>query len=473
MNVKLTIETINDVTFMISLVDIADRMRKGPKTTSKDWDMALFKKISELVMEHDIQCPKDPSNWINTDDSLADEAWEAAVEFVVDVGCLCLDRERVITFTEEEVKEAIRAMQREVIMGEGKDQRVWKQHRIEGKEPLNIAPGHHAPFTEDYANIVVHNFAMIPRLDFLEGFNFPMIDGYDIYGPPIEAYASRRQVAWLREGVRKAGRPGAAIVYYPISTAASSFLATLDPVSGLRPTDGVLLSVLPDVKVQYDLITAALVMQSYGYFGISGSFGIAGGFAGGPEGAIIESLVKTLIAWIVYRDNLYYNGVEHFMHVSGGKRHMFPINFARSVVYQATIRNSNGIPMHWPIPVSELCTMSHLEELVLRSMEAAVNGANLYVPRVSRSRMNGGQTPADAELMIEASDAAIDTGLKREDIYPAFNPIIDKLMKNPDPEPGKLINECYDLQRHRPSKEYSELISSVKKEFEDCGLQWR
>jgi methylamine--corrinoid protein Co-methyltransferase len=457
---------------MISLVEIADRMRTGPMMSGKDWDMALFKKMSELVKEYEIKCPDDPSIWINTDDSLADAAWQAAVDFVVDVGCFCLDRGRVVKFSEEEVREAIRSMQKEVVMGKGKDARVWRQHEIEGTEPMNVAPGHHAPFTEDLANSVVQNFAMIPRLDFLEGFNFPKIDGYDIYGIPLEAYASKRQVAWVREGVRKAGRPGAAIVLYPISTAASSFLAAIDPVAGLRPTDGLLLSVLPDVKVQYDLITAALVYQSYGYFGISGSFGIAGGFAGGPEGAIIESLAKTIIAWMVYRDNLYYNGVEHFVHVSGGKRSMFPIHFARSVVYQATIRNSDGIPMHWPIPVSELCTESHLEELVLRSIEATVNGANLYVPRVSRSRMNGGQTPADAELMIEASDAAIRSGVKRDDVYGMFKPVINKLMTNTTPESGKLITECYDLQRHRPSPEYQDLITGVKKEFEACGLQW-
>jgi methylamine--corrinoid protein Co-methyltransferase len=457
---------------MISLVEIADRMRKGPRITSKEWDIALFRKITDLVRQFDIECPKEESYWINTDDSLADAAWQAAVEFVVEMGCLCIDRERVVKFTEEEVKEAIRSMQREVIMGEGKDARTWRQHAIEGTEPVNVAPGHHAPFTEDLANTVVQNFAMIPRLDFLEGFNFPAIDGYEIVGMPLEAYASKRQVAWLREGIRKAGRPGAAIVYYPLSTVASSFLATVDTVAGLRPTDGVLLSVLPDVKVQYDLITAALVLQSHSFFGISGSFGIVGGFAGGPEGAIIEGLAKTIVAWMVYRDNLYYNGVEHLSHISGVKRCMFPIGFARSVVYQATIRNSGGIPMHWPIPVSELCTESHLEELVLRSIEATVNGANLYVPRVSRSRMNGGQTPADAELMIEASDAAIRTRVRRGEVYQMFKPVIMKLTTNPTPEQGKLITECYDLQHHQPSSEYQELITMVKNEFKDCGLHW-
>jgi len=458
---------------MISLVEIAHRMRTGPRMSDKEWNMALFRKITELVGEYKIKCPTEPTDWINTDDSLADAAWQAAVDFVVEVGCFCINRERVVRFTEEEVKEAIRAMRKEVRMGEGKDARVWKQHRVEGNEPLNIAPGHHAPFTEDLADLVVQNFAVIPRLDFLEGFNFTTVDGYEIYDIPTEAYASKRQVAWLREGIRKVGRPGAAIVYYPITTAASSFLATIDPKSGLRPTDGVLLSVLPDDKVEYDLLTVAIVLQGYGYFGISGSFGIVGGFCGGPEGAIVESLVKTIIAWIVYRDTLYYNGVEHLSHLSGVRRFMFPMDFARSVVYQATIRNSNGIPMHWPIPVSELCTESHLEELILRSIEAAINGANLYVPRVSRSRMNGGQTPVDAELMIEASDATVRMRIKRDEVYEMFKPVITKLTKNPAPELGKLITECYDLKHHRPSPEYQRLISRVKMDFEDCGLRWK
>ena len=128
--------------------------------------------------------------------------------------------------------------------------------------------------------------------------------------------------------------------------------------------------------------------------------------------------------------------------------------------------------MQWPIPVSELCTASHLEELVLRSVEATINGANLYVPRVSRSRMNGGQTPADAELMIEASDAALRSGIKRDEVYELFKPVITKLMENTKPEPGKLITECYDLQHHKPSPEYANLISEVKEEFAKCGLKW-
>ena len=101
-----------------------------------------------------------------------------------------------------------------------------------------------------------------------------------------------------------------------------------------------------------------------------------------------------------------------------------------------------------------------------------MNGANLYVPRVSRSRMNGGQTPADAEVMIEASDATLNTKIKRDEVYEMFKPVIEDLMSNSTPVEGKLISECYDLQRHKPSPEYRDLIQKVKGQFRECGLQW-
>lgn len=53
-----------------------------------------------------------------------------------------------------------------------------------------------------------------------------------------------------------------------------------------------------------------------------------------------------------------------------------------------------------------------------------------------------------------------------------FKSIIAKLSTNTTPEPGKLITECYDLQRHRPSVEYRVFIDRVRREFADCGLLW-
>ena len=86
--------------------------------------------------------------------------------------------------------------------------------------------------------------------------------------------------------------------------------------------------------------------------------------------------------------------------------------------------------------------------------------------------MNGGQTPADAEIMIEASDATLNSKIKRDEVYEMFKPVIDNLMNNTAPVEGKLISECYDLQRHKPSFEYWNLIQKVKDQFKECGFQW-
>jgi len=437
----------------------------------KEWDMSLFKKIQELMKEYDIKLRAD-DEFLNTDNSIADAAFQAAFDFIVDRGTYCISTGRVVKFSEDEVKEALSEAPREVPLGEGNDARVFKQQSLDTREPINICPGHHAPFTVDLADLVVRNFAQIPRTDFIEGFNFTSVDGREVYGIPMEAYASRREVAWMREGVRKAGRPGLAIVVYPISTKASTLIAALDPDYGLRRTDGVLLSTLPDVQMEYDLLTTAIVYHDYGSkIKVNGSFAMAGGFCGGPDGAIIEGIVRPIVGWMVYRDTVHYTGVEHIAAISGEKILIQPMNWARSVVFQALNRNTNIVYMEWNIPCSELCTEMCLLESAVRSIEAPLNGANLYAHRVSRPRMNAGQTPLEAEWMVEVSDATINAGLTRKNSGDILGTLAKRL-HGKKPAPGKTIQECYDLVKHKPSKEYLEIYQNVKKELADLGLKF-
>ncbi len=455
---------------MISLLEIAERTQTGPKVEDKEWELALFKKISELTKKYDVRYPNDGS-WFNMDESLPDRAFEAALELLTTTGLWCVTTRRVVKFTREEILQAIQDAPNYVIMGEGRDARVFRQRQIEGKEPLNFCPGHHTPFTEDIADVVVKNFAQIPRTDFIEGFNFSRIDGIEIQGMPLEAYASRRQVAWMREGIRKAGRPGLAIVYYPINTRASTLIAGMDPEMGLRPTDGILLSILPDLKMEHDLLTAAMVFEDYGCFKLSGSFALAGGFCGGAEGAIIEGIAKPIGAMLAYRDYINYTGVEHVQALSAMRIMLQPLNWARSVVNQALNRHTNTICMAWVIPTSGPGTENNLLEGAIRCIEAPVNGANLYAPRHSRARMNAGQTPLEAEWMLEVSDATIRAGMNRPEAGTVLWKIAERL-KDRKPEAGYAINECYDLVRHRPSREYHDIYLRVKDYLAGLGLQF-
>ncbi|HYB20268.1 MAG TPA: monomethylamine:corrinoid methyltransferase, partial [Thermodesulfobacteriota bacterium] len=161
---------------MISLLDIAERTQTGEKLDEKAWDMGLFQTITELVKKYEIKFPGENS-FINTDDDLVERAFAAGLECLERLGICCITTKRRVRLTREEILTAIRDAPREVLIGEGRDQRIWKQRKVEGRERLNVCPGHHTPYTEELAPLVVKNFAQIPRADFIEGFNFTKVDG--------------------------------------------------------------------------------------------------------------------------------------------------------------------------------------------------------------------------------------------------------------------------------------------------------
>ena len=454
---------------MISLLDIAERTQTGEKVDEKAWDMGLFQTISELVKKYDIKFPGG-SCFINTDDGLVERAFAAGVECLERLGICCLTTKRRVPLTRDEILTAIREAPTEILMGEGRDRRIWKQRKVEEKEKLNVCPGHHTPYTEELAPLVVKNFALIPRTDFIEGFNFTKVDGREIIGPPLEVYASRRQLGWMREGVRKAGRPGLAVVYYPINTRAEDLICVMDPDYGLRRTDGILLSLLPDLKMEQDMLSAAIVYEEYGAFKLSGSFALAGGFCGGVEGAIIEGIAKPIAAMIAYRDYLHYTGVEH-VHMLNARQILLPgVNWARSVVNQALNRFTHTICMRWIIPTSGSGTELNLLEIAMQSIEAPINGMNLYAPRHCRTTVNHGQTPLEAEWMIEVSDAVIAQGIDRRGANELLGRIVKRL-EGEKPAAGYDITDCYDLIYHKPRPEYERTYIRVKEELTEMGLK--
>jgi len=454
---------------LISLLDIAERTQKGRKMPEDAWNMSLFRKISELVKRYEIPNYTKDTPFLNLDDDLPERAFHAGVDLLVEHGVYCITTGRVVELSRDEVLGVVRESPKEILVGTGKDARVMKQRKVEGKEPLNFCPGHHTPFTQDLAPIVVKNFAQIPRTDFIEGFNFTEVDGHEIFGAPIEAYASRRQVSWMREGVRKAGRPGLSIVLYPITTRAEVLTAAIDPVDGLRSGDGILTSVLPDEKIEHDLLATAIAGEDCGLWRISGSFSMVGGFCGGADGAIVEGIAKPLTAMICYRAFVNYTGVENVSTVSALSIPLQPLNWARSVVNQTLNRFTNTICMAWIIPTSGPGTESNLLEVAFRTIEATINGANLYAPRHSRARMNAGQTPVEAEFMVEVSDATLAAGLDRQRGGELLSRLTQKL-EGRQPEPGFTIQECYDLVNHRPSPDYERIHQQVKEQLTELGL---
>ncbi len=457
---------------MLSLLDVAERSLQGPRMEEQSWDMGLFRTMGELAKKYDLRYPGEKL-CVNLDDRVPARAFDAAVEFLATVGVYCVSTGRVIRFTEGEIRQAAREAPTRVIVGEGRDQRVITQKHVEGHEMPNQCPGHHAPWSEELLPLVVKNYAQISTADYLEGVNFAAVDGREIFGPPSEAYAARRELAWMREGVRKAGRPGMAIAYYPINTRAATMIAPMDPDYGLRRTDGILLGVLPDVKVEHDLLTAAIVYEDYGSFRFnSGGSAFIGGFCGGTEGGVIEAIAKSLTGLLVYHDSFGTTGVNATRSSTAATIVNRDPNllWGTSVVYQALTRCSNYICAGETGAASGSGTRSALIEGALRAIVTTVNGANLYVARQRRARMNAAQDPLMSEWAAEVARAAVEAKLTRVQADEILRRLYARIEGRPVERGVDHIRDCYDLVNHRPTPDYHRIYQTLKEEVAQLGL---
>jgi hypothetical protein len=456
---------------MLSLLDIAERTQKGPKIDEKAWNMGLFRKMNELARRYDIRYPGDGS-WFNQDDRLVKGVFDAAVDFLTEVGVYCLSTGRVIQLTRQEVLEAIREAPREVVVGEGRDARLMKARRIEEREGLNHVPGLHAPFSEEMAPLAVSNFAQVASADYLEGFNFRYTDGREIFGMPLEAYAARRELSWMREGVRKAGKPGMGICFYPINTRAAVLIAAMDPDYGLRRTDGCLLIVLPDVKIEHDMLTAAIVFDDFGCFRVGAAHAIAGGFCGGVEGAAIEAVARGIAGWICYHSAINGSGVGDVTSAAAKQFKPYPrLSWGTSLVCQAMNTYCGTILYYGRYTLSGPGTETCLLEVALNMAQAPTNGCNLMFPRQERAQIDAAQTPLEAEWGWEVAQAVMRNRLTRAQVSELCSGIAGLLEGRPT-EPAVPVRECYDWVHHRPSLAYREVYQRAKEKVAACGLNF-
>ena len=119
---------------MISFATVMERAFTGPICTERDFDLDIFvPNLRKVIEKYGIKY--DPHNPVPADDDLADRVWEAAMEFLVETGVYCLDTERRILFTKEEIEGALETGPCGHIFGEGKDAKAMPRRFPEDETP--------------------------------------------------------------------------------------------------------------------------------------------------------------------------------------------------------------------------------------------------------------------------------------------------------------------------------------------------
>jgi len=464
---------------MLQFWEVADRaISTGPLMKMKEFDLKLFKVATQLVKRYGITY--DPKVPIPSDNDLADRLFEAGVKLYSALGTYCIDTERLIQFTEEEIREALHdlaLMPDEIDIGEGVEKRrLFKRKIEEPRKPRVIggvvedSPREGRDFVQIYKSIAQER----------------IIDGI-YYGPPpasieskkwtlaspLDCHAAKSAVGWLREAIRSVGRPGLHLL--DACPSALGTISACDPENGLRKSDAITVATVSELKTNFELLNKVAYTLHYGCMRSPFWTTIVGGFAGGPEGAAIANVATALNAMLVYC----VSGAGYVM-VSSILQNP-PVNTARQTIWvrnltlQALARNTNLICGGGGLTSAGPGTEQQLWEIAALGIHTSVAGGHI-IHGVRKAKLVKPNQGTGMEPRWEGETARASAGLSRADVNELINFILSKYENNiasgaaPD---GFGFEELYDFEQVRVRPHYLDLYSKVKHELEQKGLKFQ
>ncbi|MFQ6080356.1 MAG: monomethylamine:corrinoid methyltransferase [Candidatus Bathyarchaeia archaeon] len=448
--------------------EVLERAETGPICLEKDFDLKiLYSKLQSVLKQHDIKF--DPENIIPDDNSLADDIWEAALELYLEVGTLCLSTHRRILFDESEIKEALDLSSKEIVVGVGKDAKRMRHRQIEDKRrpfclfspDITCDENLFVPMTIAYLQEPLADGVCAPILDAVEGRGIRA-------GSPLEIKGSIAHAMMLREAARRVGRPGIFLQSVGTAETDAAQIAASNPIWGERLTDGRFVASIAELKVDYSLLNKMVHFHQYGCF-VGALFGpLYGGYCGGSEGTAVVGTAYHIQGLMVNQAHYSTYFPIHLKHSYNTSRELL---WVISVTYQAIARNTPFISLSNGFAAAGPCTPMVLYEAAAHGLVSAVSGANLWEIAVARNKYKNRATPMEARMACEVGHGVAKAGLKRDEA----NDIVKKILsrygaKMAEAPLGRTFQECYDVRKIKPQRDYVELYSKVKGDLMDIGV---
>lgn len=456
---------------MVEILDhleIVDRAMTGERLDEKEYDMHVFKNIQELIKELNLK--PDPENPVPSDDSLADEVFEAGLMLAEKIGIYCLDTRRVFKVTEDEIKKALKEIREEVTVGSGKDTRKLTVRKPEDSHtPFYVGCGT-TPLSEELYDKIMQSIALQP-IDSIASSNLYTIGGRRIIGMPLEVYANRRAIEWTREAIRKAEKPNLCIINYPINSRAYVNHALLDQ-DHIRPNDILNCAHLPEgFKLEYDTLTTTHTAHEYGSLTCDHTTGMVGLYAGGPEGVVIHNIADAVLAQTVLNNDIELMSVRNAIDM---RLNEIPeIFWAKSLICQALSRNTKIKTRFFPHASSEPGCKEwfiHRAQLILTYVPSGstIVDCSGRPNQPLRENLCG---PLEIEFCLEIGNASKE--FKRKEANEFVKKLYSLLPKEEllkGPFKGMNFQESYDVNTFKPKKEFLELYQAMYHKIKDMGI---
>jgi methylamine--corrinoid protein Co-methyltransferase len=454
---------------MLNYLEILDRANTGPYLSEENWDLEKVAMTARrLVKKYKVEY--DPNEIVTSDPAIADAIYQAGYEMAVELGAYSRSTERIIEISQDEIDEGIHKMPQTLVMGEGKDARTLHARTLDDDLPplfFGGSPG--TPVPERYFLANVMSYMQEPLIDLATCGTLVEVDGREVRtGNPIEIISTRRELQYMRQGLKRVGRPGMGMLAAQSSVSELGDLAAAHP-DYLRPVDSHLVPVLNELKMDNRNISRAVNSLEYGMVNASLPCVIVGGLGGGPVGSAIVNVASYLIANITCLADYHILHPIHVRHVATSTRDVL---WVISATGQAFARNAPAIIVADIYPKSGAGTKELLYETAANAIVNAVTGNHL-----EGCGSADGNAPncsgLEARLMAEAALAShrMKMSLKEANewalkLLPKYEHVFTQ-----DGNPGQPFDEVYDLQTIQPKEPWLKMYEEVKTELKDMGLK--
>jgi methylamine--corrinoid protein Co-methyltransferase len=452
------------------LLQVLDRVENGPIVDEEHHDMTTIPEtIAQLQHEFDIQMPDHRDGPIVlSDDGLADRVWEAGLRMAEILGAVCINTNRRILFSRDEINDALRVAPLQVTLGSGLDKATETKRNVDDCKPLFIKAGPiGAPIPEDIWIPAHQSYAQESLVDALESGTFESVYGREARShSPWEILLGWHECELSKAACARAGRPGLGL---GCVTNSVSEVAEISSTSygGFSRNDWHHVAMISEFKTDYMMLmkVAHLIKTESVIHAFYNT--IYGGTVGGKEGIAIAIVGGCILLQMLYMTNTHSISPSHPFF--GNDTHP-EVMQALSVSQQAMARNSRLLTDVVCTPVSGPGTYTLLYETAALTILASASGTcGILGPRSAAGITSGHCSGLESRFMAEVAHAS--AGISRKDADVLVSMLIDNYKDVLDKRPiGKDFRDIYDLVTIQPKPDWMEIYENVKKELRVMGL---
>lgn len=455
---------------MLTYREIIQRTLNGPICTEKDFDLKRFVPAVRHVVEK-YKIKWDPMTPVPWNDDLADRVWQAGIELIRDVGVLCIDMERIIEFSQNELEQALNSTPKEIVLGEGLEAKSFPLRRPDSEvEPWYSLGAAGCPVTSDKVFLsLMHAYAELPYTDSIPTPSLTRLDGREIVaGSPFEIEGCIRTVKLAKEATRRAGRPGLCLANL-VATGVRAEGHIAGHSSGAKPSDLMEIGAFAEMKTNFDVLSKVAYMQVKGSPILGETGPVLGGYCGGPEGTAVTLTAYHFFSLLILRAVIHHPFTVHFSIQTSSPRDVL---WTRAIANQAITRNSDVPCLNVGIITAGPATGMSLYETAAYVAATVASGGSLEAVGAARSTHPDYLSPMEPLFAAEVAQAIL--GMPRKEVNDIVLSLLEHYEDKLEDAPlGMRYQDCYEIETRLPKKEALEPYKQARDTLSNLGLKFK